>query len=123
MGLLGGSIIGEIEMTTATINWVRVSDCPVRCVVENRGKKTSTVYIGEKRIKAPNNVVQLDNGYYHDRSHIVSESPGIEKDYTILMGKVCGRFGLSNEVFTGDSFGEALEKAKKKGALDIRRIF
>lgn len=123
MGLLGGSIIGEIEMTTATINWVRVSDRPVHCVVEHRGLKTSTVYVGDKRIKAPNNVVQLDNGYYHDRPHIVSESPGIEKDYTVLMGQVCGRFGLSNEVFTGDSFTEALGKAKKKGALDIQRVF
>jgi hypothetical protein len=73
-------------------------------------------------MRVPNTVVQTDNGFYHDRPHIVHDSPGIKQDYTVLIGKVVGRFGLSTEVFSGDSFSEALGKAKKSGAVGIERI-
>ncbi|MCA9365949.1 hypothetical protein KC723_03560 [Candidatus Kaiserbacteria bacterium] len=109
-------------MTTALVNWNRLADHPIECEFVGFRRQIAVVNHEGRERRVPRNCVQRLNGYYHDNRNKISESPGVANDFTVLTGTVQGRFGLATEAFTGDSFGEALEKAKKKGAVNVQRI-
>ena len=113
------------KFTTATVNWNKLADQPVeRAFVRFSASGRLAVILDHGREKrVPRNCVQLGNGFYHDRSHVASESCGLPRDYTVVTGLMTGVFGIYRETFTGDTFTEAVEKAKKNGAFDVRVEF
>lgn len=111
-------------MLKALVHWCRLSDQPKEMdfVGFSTSGKMAVVRDGQQERKVPRNCVQVSNGYYHDNPNRITESPGLNTEFTILSGEVAGRFGVATEVFSGDSFQEALEKAKKSGAVNVQRV-